>query len=104
MGFFDSIEDFESKNHKSWTNIFDAAKLTIDNLDKICEQFGRTKLFSSDVDLVIFGSIARGECTTGSDVDWTLLVDGQANPEHRSTAHLIEERIIQSRLAQPGAT
>jgi predicted nucleotidyltransferase len=104
MDFFNSIKDFERKNNKSWNTIFSAAKLTDDNLNKICDQFRRTKLFSSDLDLVIFGSIARGECTSGSDVDWTLLVDGQANPEHRSTAHLIEERIVQSGLAQPGTT
>jgi predicted nucleotidyltransferase len=27
-------------------------------------------------DAVVFGSLARGEFTAGSDIDWTLLVDG----------------------------
>ena len=31
---------------------------------------------SDDLSLVVFGSLARGEWTSGSDVDWTLLIDG----------------------------
>lgn len=30
----------------------------------------------SDCEFVAFGSLAREEITTGSDLDWTLLVDG----------------------------
>lgn len=48
---------------------------------------------SADADLVVFGSLARGEWTSGSDVDWTLLIDGQANPEHREIARQIERRL-----------
>ncbi|HEV2991737.1 MAG TPA: nucleotidyltransferase domain-containing protein [Candidatus Angelobacter sp.] len=33
---------------------------------------------SDTASLVVFGSLARGEWTTGSDLDWTYLVDGQA--------------------------
>lgn len=33
---------------------------------------------SEDTSLVVFGSLARREWTTGSDLDWTYLVDGQA--------------------------
>jgi len=46
-----------------------------------------------DVDFVAFGSLARSEWTSGSDVDWTLLIDGQANPEHRTLAREIKEVI-----------
>src|SRR5258708_661618 len=48
---------------------------------------------SSDVDIVVFGSLARGEWTSGSDVDWTLLIDGQATPEHRTVARKVRETI-----------
>lgn len=37
---------------------------------------------ASDTTVVLFGSIAREEMTSGSDADWILLVDGQAFPEH----------------------
>jgi predicted nucleotidyltransferase len=58
----------------------------------------------SDLDLVVFGSIARGECTEASDVDWTLMVDGQADPTHRATAHAISAEIRKLGMSEPGVT
>ena len=63
---------------------------------------------SGDVDVVVFGSLARREWTSGSDVDWTLLIDGQAIPAHRSTARKVEKTLRQlkykgNELKQPGA-
>src|SRR6266704_218354 len=39
-------------------------------------------LSSSDASIVVFGSLARKEWTAKSDVDWTMLIDGQADPQH----------------------
>lgn len=41
---------------------------------------------SDDIDVIASGSLARQEWTSGSDVDWTLLIDGQATPDHRRIA------------------
>ena len=38
---------------------------------------------SSDMSFVVFGSLARGEWTAGSDLDWTLLIDGVVDPKHQ---------------------
>ncbi len=38
---------------------------------------------SPDTAVIVYGSLAREEFTQGSDLDWTLLVDGQANPQHQ---------------------
>jgi predicted nucleotidyltransferase len=63
---------------------------------------------SGDVDVVVFGSLARQEWTSGSDVDWTLLIDGQANSAHRLAAREVE-RTLEGlsyngvSLKQPGA-
>jgi len=62
----------------------------------------------SDVDIVAFGSLARGEWTSGSDVDWTLLIDGQASPYHRVTAREVKTRLANVKyqgksLPEPGA-
>jgi hypothetical protein len=46
-----------------------------------------------DTTLVVFGSLARNEFTTGSDVDWTLLVDGPANPEHWENTQSIRAKL-----------
>jgi predicted nucleotidyltransferase len=48
---------------------------------------------SEDTSLVVFGSLARKECTSGSDLDWVLLVDGAANAEHLEAALAIESHI-----------
>jgi predicted nucleotidyltransferase len=48
---------------------------------------------SADVDIVVFGSLARREWTSGSDVDWTLLIDGQASTAHRVATHEVEQAL-----------
>jgi predicted nucleotidyltransferase len=53
--------------------------------------------------LVVFGSLARREWTDGSDVDWTLLVNGPSDPEHFRLAILIGDRIRQH-FNEPGPT
>ena len=40
-----------------------------------------TRLTGEDTSIVVFGSLARSELTSGSDLDWVLLVDGFADPE-----------------------
>ena len=46
---------------------------------------------SEDTSIVIFGSLARNEFTEGSDIDWTLLIDGSADPKHLDLARKIKE-------------
>lgn len=57
---------------------------------------------SSDVSIVLFGSIARGEVTTRSDADWEFLVDGQADPRHAEAAQAIGEKIQDIVGKEPG--
>src|SRR5215469_8421919 len=61
---------------------------------------------SEDTSLVVFGSLARDEWTSGSDLDWTYLIDGQANSNHLVIAQHIE-RVLKDhsdRFPQPGQT
>jgi hypothetical protein len=60
------------------------------------------RLIPSDASFVVFGSLARGEYSQGSDVDWTLLVDGQADPAHLSVAHEIARELKAKKLNPPG--
>lgn len=57
---------------------------------------------SADVSIVVFGSLARGEFTSGSDIDWTLLIDGAADPEHYDQARRAAEII--AGIAKPPGT
>jgi hypothetical protein len=64
------------------------------------------KYMSEDTSLVVFGSLARGEWTSGSDLDWTYLVDGEANPEHLVIARTIQKVLTRNakKFRPPGQT
>ena len=106
MSLIESLESFKKQNSREWRQIASAQDLAQDTRNKIKAQSnsGSINLFPSDVDLVVFGSMARNEFTNGSDVDWTLLVDGQANAHHLGTAHYIEEIIQKAEQGKPGNT
>jgi hypothetical protein len=53
--------------------------------------------------LVVFGSLARREWTSESDVDWTMLVNGPSDPEHFRLAIWIGD-LIRERFREPGRT
>lgn len=66
-----------------WTNIRDAwdrTNATLLGISKIIE--GKP---GPDTSVVVHGSLARQECTIGSDLDWTLLVDGVADASVQHT-------------------
>lgn len=54
-----------------------------------------------EASVVVFGSLARDEFSGASDVDWTLLVDGPADPAHLDAAHEIGRRAAEQGRA-PG--
>jgi hypothetical protein len=74
------------------------------------------KFPSEDANLVVFGSLGRGEWIDWlSDLDWTLLIDGQCKPGHFQIAQDIQEALkkeyrtteagkAEYRFAEPGPT
>src|SRR5712691_13265542 len=61
-----------------------------------------TSFDSEDCSIVVFGSLARDEFTSGSDIDWTLLVDGYADAQHLSVARQIRETVKKHSEKEPG--
>ncbi|MCS6915588.1 MAG: hypothetical protein RMK29_00225 [Myxococcales bacterium] len=59
-------------------------------------------LCSEDCSLVVYGSLARAEWTPGSDVDWTLLVDGRASPTHLEVVRALSRRLDEGGYCRPG--
>jgi predicted nucleotidyltransferase len=59
-------------------------------------------LDSDDSGIIVFGSLSRDEFTSGSDIDWTLLVDGQASPEHLDNALEIAKYVREVEGKPPG--
>ena len=58
---------------------------------------------SPDTSLVVFGSVAREEVTSGSDLDWILLIDGQSVPEHKQQEREIKRTLVAHGFINPGA-
>jgi predicted nucleotidyltransferase len=56
---------------------------------------------SSELSIVVYGSLARDEFTAGSDVDWTLLIDGPADYRHLDTAHDIDAELEKLGMKEP---
>ncbi len=71
---------------REWTHLRKAAidsDKAVDDLNNLLSDGLGKNFASEDANLVIFGSLARGEWIDYvSDLDWTYLVDGQARPEH----------------------
>ncbi len=78
------VADLNRDNDNAWPTIAAARADAGEVLQLLFERL--SEWTSEDVDLVVFGSLARREWTSGSDVDWTMLIDGQANPDHRLIA------------------
>jgi len=70
-------------------------------LGKLAESI---QLESPDVSVVVFGSLARREWTQGSDIDWTLLIDGQVAPAHRAMAKRFADKLAEAGYGKPGPT
>jgi hypothetical protein len=60
-----------------WKNIDGARQNTETTLHRLSEII--EGMPGPDTSVVVLGSLGRLECTQGSDLDWTLLVDGQAD-------------------------
>ena len=62
------------------------------------------KYASEDSSLVVFGSLARAEWTSKSDLDWTYLIDGGANSDHLRISQEIQRHLKEAEYAEPGPT
>src|SRR5580704_3927718 len=58
---------------------------------------------SEDTSIVVSGSLARDEFTQGSDIDWSLLVDGSADPKHHDLLRKIADTVGPFMAKTPGA-
>ncbi|APR88025.1 hypothetical protein A7982_13374 [Minicystis rosea] len=96
------FDELEAKAERSFPNIAAARRLTATTLDRLGGLFQRTA--PSDTSVVVFGSLARGEYGERSDVDWTLLIDGQADPGHYDAVRSITATLKREGFGEPGPT
>jgi UTP:GlnB (protein PII) uridylyltransferase len=83
-----SVDELGDRLKAKWTAIEDARKRAEQARERVSKLLDEMKFVSGDTSVVAFGSLARDEFTDESDLNWTLLVDGQANSDHlHSTSH-----------------
>lgn len=95
-----NLDALEEKLGVTWHAIRAARQRTAQVLTRLDADVAG--LVPTDTSLVVFGSLARGEVTNGSDVDWTLLIDGQAYAGHFEAATAIETGLVGLKLAKAG--
>lgn len=96
------LDQLEARIGSSWQSIRKARSETQNRRDDLATEFAQHG--SPDTSLVVFGSVARQEVTSGSDLDWILLIDGQSVPEHKDQEREIERRLIHRAFIAPGSS
>ena len=94
------VEALEERLGADWKNLRKAKELSVTIRERL--RTALKDLDSPDTSIVVSGSLARNEFTSGSDIDWTLLVDGSADPAHHDMLEEIRARIDPIEQKKPG--
>ena len=86
-----------------WPYIVASRNKSVAMMERLRRELDQPHLTPADTTLVVFGSLARGEFTDGSDIDWTLLVDGMAASYHQDAAQRISGRLEEMKLTAPSS-
>lgn len=95
-----AIDKLAARLGANWENLRAARDRAVEKrraLERDLEEFN-----SADSSIIVFGSLGRDEFTLGSDLDWTLLVDGIADPAHLEVALAIKDKLEKSGHKPPG--
>lgn len=103
------------KLERTWNAIDACAHDSERQRQRIIDALQNEKLVPSDCSFIVSGSLARNEFTPGpekahdqktegSDVDWTLLVDGEVDPQHLPMIQKIAKELEGLGFKPPGPT
>jgi predicted nucleotidyltransferase len=98
------VDQLRAKLAVDWTAIREARRRAEQAREKVSKSLTEMNFVSGDTSVVVFGSLARDEFTDESDLDWTLLVDGQADSDHLHTAQAIRKKLTLAGFKEPGRT
>ncbi len=99
----EEINKLEKATKSKWKNIKIVNEFSIEKKNELKRIISEpTKLISGDCELIVFGSLARNEYTFESDLDWTLLIDGQVKPNHQEIALKIKDQLDKANFKNPG--
>lgn len=94
------VQALEAHLRTDWEHIRKAREFARRKRDEL--RTALTGFDSEDTSVVVFGSLARDEFTEGSDIDWTLLIDGSADPKHLELVHAVDQVIAKAAAKPPG--
>ena len=97
----DYVQSLSKVMGRTWPTVSKGRSAATEVLEALSNKL--SAFISDDVDLVVFGSLARREWTSGSDIDWTMLIDGQVATDHRSLAREIEDQLVEMNMKEPGS-
>jgi predicted nucleotidyltransferase len=94
------VDQLEQRLLADWSNLRRARTASEELLAKLRVELAG--LDSEHTSVVVSGSLARGEFTPGSDLDWTLLIDGSADPRHHDLFREVGVKVNRLAAKQPG--
>jgi len=89
--YLSAISKLELQLDAHWENLHRAARNATEKLEGFTDAV--KDVTASDASIVVFGSLARFELTSGSDIDWTLLLDGPSDPRHHHVSRKIASAV-----------
>lgn len=98
-----AVTQLAQKLGENWPSIFEAQTACQNHTEKIRGLVNLEKQ-PPNTSVVAFGSLARNEWTSGSDVDWTLMIDGPTDMHHFDVAKGVENRLAEAGYLEPGPT
>jgi predicted nucleotidyltransferase len=96
------LDELKSHTRSDWPAIFGARETTAKRRSELQALLAGED--SADANVVVYGSMARGEMTRESDLDWTLLLDKPVDPADLATTQRIASKIYAAKFAEPGKT
>jgi predicted nucleotidyltransferase len=94
------LDELKSELRSDWPAIFQARETTVRRRGELGALLAGED--SADANVVVYGSMARGEMTSESDLDWTLLLDKPVDPTDLATTQRIASKIYAAKFAEPG--
>lgn len=103
---FPRLHELEASLSCSWPAIGRASRAADADLAELERLIlpAPDRSLAEDASLVVFGSLARGESTSKSDLDWVLLIDGQVDETHFRIFQEIRKKLKKAEKIEPGTT
>jgi hypothetical protein len=101
----DALLELDPNARTRWSAVYGAIEKSETKFAELRRAvYGDPPLVSDDTPLIVYGSLAREEFQDGSDLDWTLLVDGTVDAGHARDAMRVRAKLQEHSFIPPGPT